>query len=304
MTTSESSPLPWPQENAKKLWPEADFRATGSNIVLDFHGDPIAARLTVFSDGNHHMALEESLSLFLERNPDASDVFYATTPPRVLLDALANGGLRIGNLLLSVAPDVFIGPGEVLDQLVARGDMGSHVPFAQSRGNVLLIRRGNPKNIVGLADLLRSDVRLALSNPDTESASHQVYRETILGLASAEGQDSRRYRQRLNEGAFVTSALIHHREIPQLLADDHADVAVIYFHLALRYARIFEDLFEIVPLSALSGDGGYMAANRVTRYHIGLIGDGGAFGPALLEFMTGPDVAEIYDRHGLAAPDG
>lgn len=304
MTTPESSPLPWPQENAKKLWPEADFRATGSNIVLDFHGDPVTAGLSVFSDGNHHMALEESLSLFLDRHPDAGDVFYATTPPRVLLDALADGGLRIGNLLLSVAPDVFIGPAEVLDQLTSRGDMASHVPFAQSRGNVLLIRRGNPKNIVGLADLLRPDVRLALSNPRTESASHQVYRETILGLAAAEGQDARRYRQRLDDADFVTSALIHHREIPQLLADDRADVSVIYFHLALRYARIFEDLFEIVPLSALSGDGGSMAANRITRYHIGLLGDGGAFGPSLLDFMTGPDVAEIYDRHGLAAPDG
>lgn len=302
MSTPGSQPLPWPSETARKLQIEADFRATGSNIVLDFHGDPLRAGLAVFSDGNHHMALEESLSAFLERTPDAVDVFYATTPPRVLLDAMRCGSLRIGNLVLSVLPHVFIGPDSVLDQLLASGDVADHVPFAQSRGNVLLIRRGNPKHITGLADLLRPDVRLALSNPRTESASHQVYRETILGLAKAEGQDLRRYRRALEAGGFVTSELIHHREIPQILADDAADVAVIYFHLALRYARIFEDLFEIVPLSALSGDGGDSESNRVTRYHIGLVGDGGVFGPALVDFMTGPEVAEIYDRHGLAAP--
>ena len=304
MSTPGSQPLPWPSETAKKLQDGAEFRATGSNIVLDFHGDPLRAGLAVFSDGNHHMALEESLAAFLERTPDAVDVFYATTPPRVLLEALRGGSLRVGNLVLSVRPHVFIGPDSVLDQLVSNGDMAGHAPFAQSRGNVLLIRRGNPKDITGLADLLRPDVRLALSNPKTESASHQVYRETILGLAKAEGQDLQRYRRALDDGEFVTSELIHHREIPQILADGEADVAVIYFHLALRYARIFEDLFEIVPLSALSGDGGAIEANEVTRYHIGLVGDGGPFGPALLDFMTGPEVAQIYDRHGLTAPTG
>ena len=301
MTTPETEPLPWPPEAANKLQAAAEFRATESNIVLDFHGDPLRAGLTVFSDGNHHMALEESLAAFLKRRPEAVDVFYATTPPRALLDALETGALSIGNLVLSARPHVFIGPAEVLDQLVAGGAMAAHVPFARSRGNVLLIRRGNPKNIVGLADLLRPDVRLALSNPVTEAASHHVYRETILGLAEAEGQDRDRYRRHLDDGAFVASALIHHREIPQMLADDVADVAVVYFHLALRYARVFEDLFEIVPLSALAGDGGATDANRLTRYHVGLIGDGGRFGAALRDFMTGPDVAAIYDRHGLAA---
>lgn len=303
MTTSESAPLSWPPEAADKLHAAAEFRATESNIVLDFHGDPLRANLTVFSDGNHHMALEESLAAFLDRTPEAVDVFYATTPPRVLLDALRLGALRIGNLVLSAQPNVFIGPEEVLEQLSADGALATHAPFAQSRGNVLLIRRGNPKNVIGLADLLRPDVRLALSNPETEAASHRVYRETILGLAEAEGQDRERYRQHLDDGGFVSSALIHHREIPQMLADDAADVAVIYFHLALRYARIFDDLFEIVPLSALAGDGSASDANRVTRYHVGLVGDGGRFGAALCDFMTGSEVAAIYDRHGLAAAD-
>ena len=34
---------------------------TGSNLCLDFHGDPLTAKLVVFSDGNHHMALMETL---------------------------------------------------------------------------------------------------------------------------------------------------------------------------------------------------------------------------------------------------
>lgn len=301
MTTDESERLNWPVEAALPLLPGGDLRHPDSNIVLDFHGDPLRARLTVFSDGNHHMALEESLAAFLAGNPGAVDVFYATTPPRILLDGLAKGAVRVGNLALSVRPHVFIGPPDILDQAIASGDMASHRPFAESRGNVLLIRRGNPKNITGLADTLRPDVRLALSNPTTEAASHGVYRHTILDLAKAEGQDVKRYRRLLDEDGFVTSTLIHHREIPQILADDLADVSVVYFHLALRYARIFGDLFEIVPLSPLAGDTAATDANHTTRYHIGLIGDGGEWGPALLDFMTGTAAAEIYDRHGLSA---
>lgn len=302
MTTLDSQRLNWPPEVAEQLYSAAELRNPGSNIVLDLHGDPLQARLAVFSDGNHHMALEESLAVFLAQHPDAADVFYATAPPGILMEGVSKGAVRIGNLVLSVRPHVFIGPPDILDRLTTTGDMTSHVPFAESRGNVLLIRRGNPKDITGLADLLRPEVRLALSNPKTEAASHQVYRDTILDLARAEGQDVDRYRGHLDDGAFIASTVIHHREIPQILADDLADVSVVYFHLALRYARIFGDLLEMVPLSPLSGDTAATGANHTTRYHIGLIGDGGEWGPVLLDFMTGAAVAEIYDRHGLSAP--
>ena len=53
------TPLPWPPEAAR--YPDdavRSFVAPGSNWVLDFHGDPHRAGLAIFSDGNHHMALE------------------------------------------------------------------------------------------------------------------------------------------------------------------------------------------------------------------------------------------------------
>lgn len=302
MTVRESERLVWPREVAGRLCPSAELQQPDSNIVLDLHGDPLRARLAVFSDGNHHMALEECLGAFLAAKPEAVDVFYATTPSRILMDGVRNGAIRIGNLMLSIRPHVFIGPADILDQMVAAGEVATHVAFAESRGNVLLIRRGNPKGITGLADILRPDVRLALSNPETEAASHRVYRDTILDLAADEGQDVERYRKQLDGNGFVATDVIHHREIPQILADDLADVSVVYFHLALRYARIFGDRFEIVPLSPLAGDTAATGANHTTRFYIGLIGDGGDWGPALLDFMTGAAAAEIYDRHGLSAP--
>ena len=78
---SDADFLPWPAESARvPKKGEPSFRQAGANICLDFHGDPARAKLVVFSDGNHHMALEECVASFLVDKPDVGDIFYATTP--------------------------------------------------------------------------------------------------------------------------------------------------------------------------------------------------------------------------------
>ena len=305
MPGSEKSPLSWPAEAARKPAPgEPVFRQGGAGICLDLHGDPLNAGLAVFSDGNHHMALEECAATFLEENPDVEDVFYATTPPGPLVEALATGVLHVGNLALSVSPHVFIGPTAILEALAASNAVADPRPFMRSRGNVLLVRQGNPKNIGGVADLLRHDVGMAISNPATEKASFEVYRDTLAALAETAGLDAPGLRARLSEGGerVVFSAAIHHRELPQLLADGAADVAMVYYHLALRYCRIFPELFDLVPLGGTREDPRPGPEQRITGYRIGLVGDGGAWGPRFLEFMLGAGAGEIYRKHGLRRP--
>lgn len=291
------SAIEWPPEEAKPRSQSApQFQQPLSNICLDFHGDPHRAGLCIFSDGNHHMALEETLQRFLHDHPAVTDVFYTTTPPRVALDLLAAGMLHLGNLKLSVKPHVFIGPKPVLDQVVATGRASNHRAFSRSRGNVLLVRKGNPKGISGIADLERDDVRLFMSNPKTEAASFEVYAESLKSFA----QRRTIALDFLGEPhpQIVYGSGIHHREAPQTLAEARADVAFVYYHLALRYTRIFPDLFEIVwPDQPGTPES---PCNVTTNYHCGLVDDGGAWGQALLDFLFTPAVAEIYAKHGLA----
>ena len=136
--------LTWPLEAARNFQREdlPFFTEAASNIVLDFHGNPSLARLNVLSDGNHHMALEESLSVFLRENPAARNVFYATTPPRILLEIIDKKALQIGNLEISIEPHVFIGPPSVLEGLRESGKVSRVRPFMQSRGLALLINKG------------------------------------------------------------------------------------------------------------------------------------------------------------------
>ena len=278
------------------------FAAPGSNLVLDLHGDPAMAGLAVFSDGNHHMALEASVRAFLEANPDAVDVFYTTTPPAPLVDALKGNGLVMGNLRISRKPDVFIGPDNILDGLVNAGFITKHVPFAESRGNVILVRKGNPKGIASISDLLSSDVTLACSNPKTEKASYSVYAEAAKGLAQEAGTDGDALVKKLSIAGpnTVHSQIIHHREVPELISAGHADAAIIYYHLALRYTRIFPDIFELVDIAGvLSEERSPM--NPTTQYHIGLVADGGKWGEQFVSFMQSNTVQHLYKEHGLKA---
>ncbi len=269
------------------------WQQPGSNLCLDFHGNPVTAQLVVYSDGNHHMALEACCQAFVQSNPDVLNIFYATTPPNVILQSVFQGGLMLGNLQIKVQPNVFISPGNIVDQLVNKGLMAKHTAFARSRGNVLLVKKGNPKNITGIPDLLRADITLTLSNPLTEKASYEVYKQTLLDMAEELGMDITAMRSLISKDSdrVVFGESIHHREVPQTIFSGRADVAMVYYHLALRYTRIFPDDFELIELESKT--------NVCTDYHIGLINDGGEWGQGFYEFMVSKKAGELYEFHGL-----
>lgn len=292
--------LKWPDETARPaMRDEPHFTQAGSNICLDFHGDPLRAKLVVFSDGNHHMALEEVLRVFLTQNPAVDEIFYTTTPPRVALQMLRAGCLDIGNLRVSVTPHVFISPPSVLDELVREERMTEHRKFMRCRGVVLLVNKDNPKRIASLRDLMRDDVKLFLSNPTTEKISYQIYTDCLRRLGGHESLtlDFLSHPPGQPDPAKLTyGESIHHREAPQAVADGRADVALVFYHLALRYQRIFPKLFDFVWPTGSLGD----QDCDINNFHCGLVGDGGVWGGALLEFLSSEQATEIYSVHGLA----
>lgn len=295
--------LPWPVEAARTDENEFRWNDGGFNRVFDFHGDPTTAGLTLFSDGNHHMALEQVLRAFVAQYPAVGDVFYVTLPPNVIASMLTSGEIRLGNLRLTLAPQVFISPLDVLEPLSRHGPIHRIQPFARSRGCALMVVRGNPRGVRGMRDLYRDDIRLFLSNPERERASFRTYSETLCALARAAGLDAGALADRLEHSnpACMHGRLVHHREAPAALASGQADVAVLYHHLALRYLRVFPDHFEMVALPG-SADVGPFAHHVVTTYGVGLIGDGGPWGPQFHEFLRQDAAAQTYRTHGLDAP--
>jgi len=293
--------LNWPKEGtfAEDACPE--WHSPGSNICLDFHGDPARADMVVFSDGNHHMALEETLIQFVAQSPDVSHIFYTTTPPAPNIRLLKHGTLQLGNLLLSVRPHLFISPADVLARLAGEGLLAEHRPFFRNQGNVLLIPRNNPKGITGFDDLFGDGVRIFISNPQTEGASYAAYEATLKGLARRRGLDGGIFSES-SSTKMVYGKNIHHREAPQAVADGAADVAIVYYHLALRYTRIFPDTFDFIPLGGDRQHPQPLPENVISESSVGLIDGNHPGGLRLLDFLLSDTARTIYAHHGLLPP--
>lgn len=120
---------------------------------------------------------------------------------------------------------------------------------------MLLLRRDNPKRIASIHDLLRPDVRLFLSNPVTEKISNQIYTDSLRRMAMRQGitLDFLTHAPAQHDTAkLVYGESIHHREAPQAILDERADAALVFYHLALRYQRIFPEHCDFVwPVGSL-----------------------------------------------------
>lgn len=291
--------LDWPEEICGSDIKHIKWYNPASNICLDFHGDPVKAQLVVFSDGNHHMALKDCLEFFKEQNSGLSEIFYATTPPGPIVNILKRGGLQMGNLIISIDPHVFISPPKVLNGFFTEGLITEHVPFVRNQGNVLLIKKGNPKKIVNVSDLARMDIRLFLSNPYTEETSFSAYYDTLTALSSGQEGDLDIMQKKTAQGQVVFGRCIHHREAPQAVADSSADVAIVFYHLALRYLRIFPDLFDAIPLGGSIKKPEPLPGNIIGVTNMGLVGEGGKWGRKLIHFLRSKQALAIYRYHGL-----
>lgn len=269
----------------------SQWQHAGSNLLLDFHGDPTTAELVIFSDGNHHMALKEAIRAFGSISSGTKGVFYATTPPGPIVSLLKKRRLQLGNFVLSASPHLFIGPPHILDNLLEEGHISGHQPFVRNQGNVLLVKRGNPKGITSTEDLKRPDVTVFLSNPKTEAASHRGYFDTLVNLSGDEKIAA--------SLRIVYGERIHHREAPEAVAGGRADAALIFYHLALYFTRCFPDDFEIVPLGGTAQRPEPFEGNPVAHTHVGMVGNGGPFGRAFLDFLASDHVRTIYLHHGL-----
>ena len=288
--------LPWPLECSNPNRPALTWSQVWSNICLDFHGDPYKADWIVYSDGNHHMALEKSLQAFVGSQAKHHDIFYVTLPPHILIEGIIQGGIRLGNLLLSRKPDIFIGPDIAMQKLKQYfPDIDPH-PFKQSRGNVLLVPKSNVKNIQSLKDLLRQDIRIFISNPITEKASYEVYRQSLIQIAEIEyGQGAQM--QDILDGTrrMIFGERVHHRELPQFLANGLADVALVYYHLAKRYLKIFPEQFRMIYI----GDEPEHPGNIITQYYFCKLPGHRPDTDVLIDHLKSKKVTDIYCDHGL-----
>jgi len=294
--------LPWPPELPSAAVPGASLYVSDkSNVVLDFHGSLQDPDLVIFMAGNQYPVLPDLIAAYrdwLGRNPShagvkADRIFYATTPPGRLIDAMDSGQLRLGNFWIDVRPDklwpdVFMTGPRQQRRLQAAKYIDGWWVYTRNRGVVLLVAAGNPKNIRGIQDLMREDVRITMSSPAREPASFESYANTLRAQGGAQFPE-----RLLKKTNTVSPAAVHHRENPQFIYDGVADVAPMYFHFGAYLKKQMPGHFDYVALPAEGNFRDELAIamlNNAPRR---------AAAAAWIEFMRGDAAAAVYNRYGF-----
>lgn len=314
--------LDWPSDVPQ---PTPDLTEPTSNRLADLHGEILdcsSMDLVLSSAGNYHMALRDLFRDVLLPGSDIDNWYYTTSPP-IAVDQIANSVVGFGNLELGCRPMIAVGPRATVDALAA-SRFPDGTPYAEgapvriwnNQGNVILVRRGNPRHIRSVWDLGRPDVTVITPHPCLESGTFANYSGSIYNIALHDaGAPTGWTAERLfdsifssdHEGKWLIGARIHHRELPWAIAYGEADAGVIFYHLALHAVRAFPDQFEIVPLGGTVEDpeplpGNQIGAHFAVRIHGPWTDEQLANREALMSSFVSPEFAEILVRHGLVTP--
>lgn len=291
-----------------------------SNTLFDFHAQISSCDLVFSTEGNYHPALKDIWPIFLAKFQDQplKNWFYTTSPP-VSGEQIDKGILQVGNLYATCRPSVVVASKKVIDKLVQAGHTeGPTYPLYQDRGEVILVKKGNPKQLHSVWDLGRKGVRLVTPNPDLEPGAFENYVGTIYNLAAndphpPQGMSAKRLFNIIFNGGsgdphkWLAGARIHHRDLPWSVAHGRADAAVIFYHLGLFAWQTFPDLFDLVPLGGTIENPQPLQGTVVsTRYLIRIKGN---WTPRqiearekLVETLLSADFTKILEKRGLARP--
>ncbi len=188
------------------------------------------------------------------------------------------------------------------------------------RGIVILVKKGNPKNIRSVWDLGRSDINLVTPNAKFEPGVFTVYSESVYNIASndpnppAQMNADKLFNQMFNgvssnANKWLQGARIHHRDEPWSVAFGRADAAVIYYHLGLFSKQTFPDTFDITPLGGTIDNPDPLAGTLITeRYIVALKGNWNRrqseAQQTLINTLRSEQFAHILEKRGLRRPDG
>lgn len=317
---------------------DPDLSEPTANNINDLHAriskcDDI--NLVLSTAGNYHMALRDLwYEHFLPGNKEIIHNWFYTTSPPISPEQIQNLTLTFGNVRLECRPIVAVGPKGLMTTLSNLNLLeGDPIPVIKNQGNVILVKKGNPKRIKSIWDLGRKNVKVVTSNPYTESGSFSNYRDSIYNIAlndlnkpsnwtadrlfnsifnSNESLNKSNFihtknHQHHNHVKWLSGKRIHHREVPWSIAYGQADAGLMFYHLALYMVRTFPDKFEIVPLGGTVDNPEPVEGNRqatlfIARINGALNNDQYLAREALIQSYTSNEFDTILIKHGLLRP--
>ena len=251
------------------------------------------AGLILWLAGNQFFAMDDVVAAFQKQAPGVS-VGLITLPPGLILGAIEAAGWTYDGRQYAGLPDIYasvnLGHLQKLKQL---GLMREYATYMHNE-MVLLVAKGNPKNIRGIADLKRNDIRTSMPNPVNEGIT-QFYGRKVLerhGLWQhiAAGKDCFSCQTTANN--WFTA--VHHRETPDRILAGTSDTGIVWATEALEARRLGKSIDEVKlpPQDSLRDEVAY-AIGALTK------GSRQAAAVTYLAFLATPAAQTAYARYGF-----
>jgi len=259
---------------------EALNKMPGSDLILWFAG-------------NQFFAMDSVIAAFRQKHP-AMSVGLLTLPPGLLMQAIKADGWTYEGKDYRGRPDVYasVNLGH-LKELKNSGLMDRYVIYMHNELQIM-VAKGNPKKISGIADLVRADVRTSMPNPVNEGIM-QFYARKVLerhGLWQSISAGKECVSCSTTPNNWFTA--VHHRETPERIKAGTSDAGIVWKTEGLEALREGANV-EAVELPAQDS-----LRNEVS-YAVGAIKTSSRqrAADAFLDFLRSPEGQDAYAQFGF-----
>jgi molybdate transport system substrate-binding protein len=267
------------------------FSVPEVDVLADFHGDPGDPKLVLYVGGNYFFAMAPLVQAFETSHPEYKGrIYWETIPPGLLVRQIEAGGtITVGNMTWTVPADAYFAGLQEVKRLIGSGLLtGEAVPYV-TNDLAIMVPKGNPAHITGLADLGRKGLRLAMPNPEFEGVARQI--QAALAKAGGAPLETAVYDTKVRDGSTILTH-IHHRQTPLFLMQGVVDAGVTWQSEAMFQEQAGHPIEHVaIP-----------AADNATAVYAGAAVKGAphpAAARAWLDFIHSPDALQIFARYGF-----
>ena len=268
-----------------------DFTVPQVDVLADFHGDLTDPKLVLFVGGNYFFVMAPLVQAFEAALPEYKGrVYWETIPPGLLVKQMAAAGtITVGNMTWTVKPDAYFAGLMEVKELIKQGILtGQAVPYVTNT-LAIMVPKGNPAHITGLADLGRPDLRLVMPNPEFEGIVRQI--KMALTKAGGENLAAAVYDAKVKDGSTILTH-IHHRQTPLFLMQGVADAGVTWQSEAIFQEQAGHPIEHVVIPNTENVTAIYAGAEVKDASHR-------LAAQAWLAFIHSPEALYIFERYGF-----
>ncbi|MBB2151341.1 molybdate ABC transporter substrate-binding protein [Pedobacter gandavensis] len=276
---------PWNTPPESKV----QFTVPGIDNVPDLFGDINDPQLVVFFAGNQFMVIDELLAAFKKKHPQYQRVFAETLPPGILAKQIAEGSIVIGNMRITLKPDVYTAGKSRIEQTP---EWFSKTQVYAKNRLAIMVQKGNPKKLKGLKDLGRKDLRVAMPNPDFEGIGKRI-EEAYVKAGGTELKETIMKSKVKDKSTYLTQ--IHHRQSPMRILYNQSDAAPVWY-TEVYYQKMLGHPVEMIEVPDTENiRSQYIAGQLKNAPHPEAAKD-------FMDFLVGAEANAIYKKFGFDLP--